>query len=71
MSSDGHTMSAGTSCCCWWCCGGVQFALELKPSHKICVKYAKAGVASGLQDWGVGMVLYGSVKEWCVRLPTH
>jgi hypothetical protein len=41
-----------------------QFALELKPSHKICRKYAATGVEAGVQDWGVGTVLYGSVKEW-------
>ena len=41
-----------------------QFALELKPSHKVCVKFAKAGVDGGVEGWGVGRVLYGSVKEW-------
>jgi hypothetical protein len=47
-----------------WSLASCQFALELKPSHKICRKYAAVGVEAGVQDWGVGTVLYGSVKEW-------
>lgn len=43
-----------------------QFALELKPTHKVCKTYAQAGVENGVEGWGVGTVLYGSVKEWCV-----
>ncbi|GAB5030198.1 Hypothetical protein NocV09_00203300 [Nannochloropsis oceanica] len=41
-----------------------KFALELKPSHKVCRTYAAAGVDNGVDGWGVGTVLYGSVKEW-------
>lgn len=44
----------------------MQFALELKPTHKVCRTYAQAGVENGVTGWGVGTVLYGSVKEWCV-----
>ncbi len=45
---------------------GWQFALELKPTHKVCRTYARAGAENGVEGWGVGTVLYGSVKEWCV-----
>ncbi len=41
-----------------------KFALELKPTHKVCRTYAAAGVENGVSGWGVGTVLYGSVKEW-------
>ncbi|EWM30256.1 hypothetical protein Naga_100003g91 [Nannochloropsis gaditana] len=41
-----------------------KFALELKPSHKVCRTYAAAGANNGVEGWGVGTVLYGSVKEW-------
>jgi hypothetical protein len=44
----------------------VQFALELKPTHPICRKYSATGAESGVEGWGVGTVLYGSVKEWWV-----
>eukprot|EP00466_Bigelowiella_natans_P008148 jgi/Bigna1/134755/aug1.26_g9463 len=37
-----------------------KFALEIKPTHKICSNYRKRGE----NGWGVGSVLYGSVREW-------
>lgn len=41
-----------------------RFALELKQTDKICVGFRRAGEASGVAEWGVGPVLYGSVAEW-------
>jgi hypothetical protein len=38
--------------------------LEIKNTTKLCVRYREAGEARGLQEWGVGPVLYGSVQEW-------
>lgn len=42
----------------------LKWALEITPSSPICVRYAEAGAANQLSAWGVGPVLYGSVKEW-------
>jgi len=41
-----------------------KWALEIKQSSKLCVRYRQAGEGEGLQNWGVGQVLYGSVLEW-------
>jgi len=41
-----------------------KFALELSNSSVINRNYHLAGQANGLTDWGIGRVLYGSVKEW-------
>ena len=38
--------------------------LELKPASSLCVKAAEAGAKAGIEGWGVGPVLYGSVAEW-------
>jgi hypothetical protein len=43
-----------------------KFALALKPSGKKCSTFRKAGERSGLGDWGIGDVYYGSVKEWII-----
>ena len=41
-----------------------KFALEIKQSSKLCVRFRQAGEGVGTPDWGVGPVLYGSVAEW-------
>jgi hypothetical protein len=41
-----------------------KWALEIKQSSKLCTRYRQAGEAQGLEAWGVGEVLYGSVLEW-------
>jgi len=41
-----------------------KWALEIKQSSKLCTRYRQAGEAAGLEGWGVGEVLYGSVLEW-------
>lgn len=44
-----------------------KFALALKPNGKLCSAFAKAGVANGVNGWGIGDVYYGSVKEWILQ----
>ena len=41
-------------------------ALELKEDSKIAVALRQAAEASGVSQWGLGPVLYGSVAEWIV-----
>ena len=41
-----------------------KWALEIKQSSKLCVRFRQAGEAQNIDDWGVGEVLYGSVAEW-------
>lgn len=41
-----------------------KWALEIKQSSKLCVRFRQAGEARNINDWGVGEVLYGSVAEW-------
>ena len=41
-----------------------KWALEIKQSSKLCVRFRQAGEGVGTPDWGVGPVLYGSVAEW-------
>lgn len=41
-----------------------KFALALEEDHPICRKYRYVGMERGYDDWGIGPVLYGSVKEW-------
>mmetsp|Transcript_14564 Transcript_14564/g.20701 ORF Transcript_14564/g.20701 Transcript_14564/m.20701 type:complete len:348 (+) Transcript_14564:3-1046(+) len=40
------------------------FALELKHEHPVSVGYRNCGIENGYENWGLGTVLYGSVKEW-------
>ncbi|CAB9508534.1 expressed unknown protein [Seminavis robusta] len=42
-------------------------ALELKQDSKIAVALRTAAEASGVQQWGLGPVLYGSVAEWIIQ----
>lgn len=42
-------------------------ALELKESSKIAMALREAGEASGVSNWGLGPVLYGSVAEWIIQ----
>lgn len=44
-----------------------KVALELKDSSKLAVAFKSAGEAVGVEDWGLGPVLYGSVAEWIVQ----
>ena len=44
-----------------------KFALELKPSHPISTSYRIMGESQGVAGWGIGPVLYGSVKEWILQ----
>lgn len=41
-----------------------KFALALKPNGKLCNAYRSIGEKHGHDDWGIGEVYYGSVKEW-------
>ena len=41
-----------------------KWALEIKQSSKLCVRFRQAGEKRNIDDWGVGEVLYGSVAEW-------
>lgn len=43
-----------------------KFALELKQTDKVCSAFRSVGENHGLQNWGIGQVYYGSVKEWQV-----
>mmetsp|Transcript_16988 Transcript_16988/g.37783 ORF Transcript_16988/g.37783 Transcript_16988/m.37783 type:complete len:351 (-) Transcript_16988:244-1296(-) len=40
-----------------------KFALEVRPSGKLCAAFRDRGLAAGV-DWGIGEVYYGSVNEW-------
>ncbi|KAG5179085.1 hypothetical protein JKP88DRAFT_270434 [Tribonema minus] len=42
------------------------FALELKTEHPVSIAYRQCGTDNGFDGWGLGPVLYGSVKEWIV-----
>jgi len=44
-----------------------KFALELKADNPLSVAFRKAGQGVGIDDWGLGPVLYGSVAEWIVQ----
>ena len=41
-----------------------KFALALKPGDKISSGYRTVGKDHGIENWGIGQVYYGSVKEW-------
>ena len=42
-------------------------ALELKEDSKLAVSFRKAGEDAGVDGWGLGPVLYGSVAEWIIQ----
>jgi hypothetical protein len=42
-------------------------ALELKQDSKIAIALRTAAQASGVENWGLGPVLYGSVAEWIIQ----
>lgn len=42
-------------------------ALEIKEGSKLSMALRRAGEKEGVQGWGVGPVLYGSVAEWIVQ----
>jgi hypothetical protein len=44
-----------------------KLALELKESSSLARAFRQAGEAEGVQGWGLGPVLYGSVAEWIVQ----
>ena len=41
--------------------------LEIKPNSKLAVSLRTAGEKAGIQDWGIGPVLFGSVAEWIIQ----
>jgi hypothetical protein len=42
-------------------------ALEIKEESKLAVALRQAGKAAGVDGWGIGPVLYGSVAEWIIQ----
>lgn len=44
-----------------------KMALELKDTSSLAVAFRQAGEASGILNWGLGPVLYGSVAEWVLQ----
>ena len=44
-----------------------KLALEIKDNSKLAVAFNKAGKKAGINNWGVGPVLYGSVAEWIIQ----
>mmetsp|Transcript_30276 Transcript_30276/g.88561 ORF Transcript_30276/g.88561 Transcript_30276/m.88561 type:complete len:353 (+) Transcript_30276:86-1144(+) len=42
-------------------------ALELKEDSKLAVAFRSAGEDAGVDGWGLGPVLYGSVAEWIIQ----
>ena len=42
-------------------------ALELKEDSKLAVSFRRAGEDAGVDGWGLGPVLYGSVAEWIIQ----
>lgn len=45
----------------------LKVALELKDTSKLAVAFRTAGERSGIRNWGLGPVLYGSVAEWVIQ----
>jgi hypothetical protein len=44
-----------------------KFALQIKESDPIAQKFANTGKQYGYNNWGIGHVMYGSVKEWIIH----
>lgn len=44
-----------------------KMALELKDDSSLAVAFREAGEAAGIENWGLGPVLYGSVAEWVIQ----
>lgn len=44
-----------------------KIALELKEDSKLAKAFRKTGEESGVEQWGLGPVLYGSVAEWVIQ----
>lgn len=44
-----------------------KVALELKDSSKLASAFRRAGEEAGVNNWGLGPVLYGSVAEWIIQ----
>ena len=44
-----------------------KVALELKDTSSLAMAFKQAGEAAGIQNWGLGPVLYGSVAEWVIQ----
>ena len=44
-----------------------KIALELKEDSKLAKAFRKTGEDSGVEHWGLGPVLYGSVAEWVIQ----
>jgi len=44
-----------------------KLALELKEDSKLAKAFRKTGEEFGVEQWGLGPVLYGSVAEWIVQ----
>ena len=42
-------------------------ALEIRDESKLAVALRKAGERKGINGWGIGPVLYGSVAEWIMQ----
>jgi len=45
----------------------LKWALQLKDTDPICRSFTEQGRAEGYGAWGVGNVMYGSVREWVVQ----
>eukprot|EP00531_Pseudo-nitzschia_arenysensis_P002932 CAMPEP_0116125978 /NCGR_PEP_ID=MMETSP0329-20121206/6091_1 /TAXON_ID=697910 /ORGANISM="Pseudo-nitzschia arenysensis, Strain B593" /LENGTH=287 /DNA_ID=CAMNT_0003620039 /DNA_START=141 /DNA_END=1001 /DNA_ORIENTATION=+ len=45
----------------------LKAALEIKEGSKLAVALRSAGEKAGVEGWGVGPVLYGSVAEWVAQ----
>jgi len=41
-----------------------KFAIALKPTDKVVRAYQNTGLREGYDSWGIGQILYGSVREW-------
>jgi len=44
----------------------LKFALELKEKHAVCTEFRNIAEKDNL-NWGIGTVLYGSVREWILQ----
>jgi len=44
-----------------------KLALELKEDSKLAKAFRKTGEEFGVEQWGLGPVLYGSVAEWIIQ----
>ena len=44
-----------------------KWAIALKPTDKVVRAFENCGLREGYEEWGIGPVLYGGVREWLLQ----